>query len=75
MDVILEKMEASALRIPLLTKYPVRTDPEQMWEEGEVMLGFHADERMIQQLPDDYVEKVVWASHFARIPLAPGLLS
>ena len=66
MDEILEKMEASALTVPLLTKYPVRTDPEKMWEEGEVMLGFDADEQMIQQLPGDYVEKVVWASHYPR---------
>ncbi|MBV1879856.1 MAG: amidohydrolase [Pseudomonadales bacterium] len=66
MDEILEKMEASALTIPLLTKYPVRTDPEEMWDEGEVMLGFDADERMIQQLPGDYIEKIVWASHYPR---------
>ena len=64
MDEVLEKMEASALTTPLLHKYPVRTDPEEMWEEGEVMLGFDAEERLIQKLPQDYVEKIVWGSHY-----------
>lgn len=66
MDEVLEKMEASALTTPLLHKYPVRTDPEQMWEEGAVMLGFDAEERLIQKLPQDYVEKIVWGSHYPR---------
>jgi hypothetical protein len=34
MEEVLEKMEASARVIPLLHKYPVRTDTEEMWEEG-----------------------------------------
>ncbi len=66
MDEVLEKMEASALTTPLLHKYPVRTDPEEMWEEGEVMLGFDAEERLIQKLPQDYVKKIVWGSHYPR---------
>ena len=33
--------------IPLLHKYPVRTDTEDLWEEGNVMLGFDAEERFI----------------------------
>ncbi len=66
MEEVLEKMEASALTIPLLHAYPVRTDPEEMWEEGEVMLGFDAEERLIQKLPDDYAEKIVWGSHYPR---------
>lgn len=28
------------------------------------MLGFDAQERMVQQLSDDYVEKVVWGSNY-----------
>ena len=66
MEEILEKMEASALTFPLMHTYPVRTDPEQMWEEGEVMLGFDAQERMVQQLSEDYVEKIVWGSNYPR---------
>lgn len=64
MEEVLEKMEASALTIPLLHKYPVRTDPEEMWQEGEIMLGFDAQERMVQQLPDDYADKIVWGSNY-----------
>lgn len=66
MEEVLEKMEASALTTPLLHKYPVRTDPEEMWEEGEVMLGFDAEERLIQRLPDDFEAKIVWGSHYPR---------
>ena len=51
MEEVLEKMEASARVIPLLHKYPVRTDVEEMWEEGNVMLGFDAEERLIRKLP------------------------
>ena len=51
MEEVLEKMEASTRTIPLLHYYPVRTDPEEMWEEGNVMLGFDAEERLIQRLP------------------------
>ena len=64
MEEVLEKMEASAKTIPLLNYYPVRTDPEEMWEEGRVMLGFDAEERMIQKLPDDFAEKIVWGSRY-----------
>jgi len=60
----LEKMEASVRTIPLLNYYPVRTDVEEMWAEGRVMLGFDAEERMIQQLPDDFAEKIVWGSRY-----------
>jgi hypothetical protein len=51
MEEVLEKMEASTRTIPLLHQYPVRTDTEELWEEGNVMLGFDARERMIQRLP------------------------
>ena len=64
MEELLEKMEASGKTIPLLNYYPVRTDPEEMWEEGRVMLGFDAEERMIQQLPDDFAAKIVWGSRY-----------
>src|SRR5439155_21004951 len=43
MDEVLEKMEASTRTVPLLHYYPVRTDPEEMWEEGHVLLGFDAE--------------------------------
>ena len=49
MEEVLEKMEASTRVIPLLHHYPVRTEPEEMWEQGNVMLGFDAEERLIQQ--------------------------
>ena len=39
MEEVLEKMEASTRTIPLLHHYPVRTDTEEMWKEGKVMLG------------------------------------
>jgi len=42
----------------------VRTDTEELWEEGKVMLGFDAEERLIQKLPNDFVEKVVWGSRY-----------
>ena len=64
MEEVLEKMEASTRVIPLLHYYPVRTDPEEMWEEGHVMLGFDAEERMIQELPHDFANKVVWGSRY-----------
>ena len=34
MEEVLEKMEASTRTIPLLHHYPVRTDTEEMWQEG-----------------------------------------
>jgi uncharacterized protein len=64
MEEVLEKMEASTRTIPLLHYYPVRTDTEEMWEEGNVMLGFDAEERLIQKLPDDFAEKIVWGSRY-----------
>jgi predicted TIM-barrel fold metal-dependent hydrolase len=64
MEEVLEKMEASCRVIPLLHKYPVRTDVEEMWEEGNVMLGFDADERFIHKMPHDFAEKVVWGSRY-----------
>ena len=66
MEEVLEKMEASSRVIPLLHKYPVRTDTEDMWDEGNVMLGFDAEERFIQKMPHDFAEKVVWGSHYPR---------
>jgi hypothetical protein len=54
---VLEKMEASTRVIPLLHHYPVSTEPEEMWEHGNVMLGFDAEERMIQALPQDFADK------------------
>jgi predicted TIM-barrel fold metal-dependent hydrolase len=64
MEEVLEKMEASTKTFPLLHYYPVRTDVEEMWEEGKVMLGFDAEERLIQKLPHDFAEKIVWGSHY-----------
>jgi len=64
MEEVLEKMEASSRVIPLLHHYPVRTDPEEMWEEGNVMLGFDAEERLIRKLPHDFAEKIVWGSRY-----------
>jgi predicted TIM-barrel fold metal-dependent hydrolase len=64
MEEVLEKMEASTRTIPLLHHYPVRTDTEEMWEEGNVMLGFDAEERLIRKLPEDFAEKVVWGSRY-----------
>ena len=64
MEEVLEKMEASTRTIPLLHYYPVRTDTEEMWKEGQVMLGFDAEERLIQKLPEDFAEKIVWGSRY-----------
>jgi predicted TIM-barrel fold metal-dependent hydrolase len=64
MEEVLEKMEASTRTIPLLHYYPVRTDVEEMWEEGKVMLGFDAEERLILKLPEDFGDKVVWGSRY-----------
>jgi predicted TIM-barrel fold metal-dependent hydrolase len=64
MEEVLEKMEASTRTIPLLHYYPVRTDTEELWQEGKVMLGFDAEERLIQKLPDDFAEKIVWGSRY-----------
>ena len=64
MEEVLEKMEASTRVVPLLHYYPVRTDVEEMWEEGHVMLGFDAEERLIQKLPQQFAEKIVWGSRY-----------
>lgn len=64
MEEVLEKMEASTKTILLVHHYPVRTDTEELWKEGHVMLGFDAEERLIQRLPHDYEEKVVWGSRY-----------
>ncbi len=64
MQEVLEKMEASTRVIPLLHTYPVSTEPEEMWEHGNVMLGFDAEERMIQKLPQDFAAKIVWGSRY-----------
>ena len=64
MEEVLEKMEASTRVIPLQHYYPVRTDPEEMWEEGHVMLGFDAEERLIQELPHSFEKKIVWGSRY-----------
>jgi predicted TIM-barrel fold metal-dependent hydrolase len=64
MQEVLEKMEASTRVIPLLHRYPVSTEPEELWEHGNVMLGFDAEERLIQKLPQDFAEKVVWGSRY-----------
>jgi predicted TIM-barrel fold metal-dependent hydrolase len=64
MEEVLEKMEASTRTIPPLHYYAVRTDTEELWEEGKVMLGFDAEERLIQKLPEDFHEKIVWGSRY-----------
>jgi len=64
MEEVLEKMEASSRVIPLLHHYPVRTDTEALWEDGNVMLGFDAEERLLRKIPGDFEEKVVWGSRY-----------
>ena len=64
MEEVLEKMEASTRVIPLQHHYPVSTEPEEMWEEGRVMLGFDAEERLIQELPHSFEKKIVWGSRY-----------
>ena len=64
MEEVLEKMEASTRVIPLQHYYPVSTEPEEMWEEGHVMLGFDAEERLIQELPYSFEKKIVWGSRY-----------
>ncbi len=64
MDEVLEKMEASTRVIPLQHYYPVSTEPEETWEDGHVMMGFDAEERMIQELPYSFDKKVVWGSRY-----------
>jgi uncharacterized protein len=64
MQEVLEKMEASTRVIPLLHHYPVSTEPEEMWERGNVMLGFDAEERLILKLPQEFAHKVMWGSRY-----------
>ena len=64
MEEVLEKMEASTRVIPLQHHYPVSTEPEEMWEVGRVMLGFDAEERLIQELPYSFEKKIVWGSRY-----------
>jgi predicted TIM-barrel fold metal-dependent hydrolase len=42
----------------------VRTDTEEMWKEGHVMLGFDAEERLIQKLPEQFADKIMWGSRY-----------
>ena len=64
MEEVIEKMEASTRTLPLSQAYAVRTDPEVMWDEGRVLLGFDAEERLVRKLPDTFAEKVVWGSRY-----------
>ena len=64
MEEVLEKMEASTRVIPLQHYYPVSTEPEETWDEGRVMLGFDAEERLIQELPYSFEKKIVWGSRY-----------
>jgi predicted TIM-barrel fold metal-dependent hydrolase len=47
-----------------LHHYPVSTEPEEIWEHGNVMLGFDAEERLIQKLPQEFAARVVWGSRY-----------
>lgn len=64
MEEVLEKVEASTKTIALHHYYPVRTDTEELWKESHAMLGFDADERGIQRMPERYSEKIVWGSRY-----------
>ena len=64
MQEVLEKMEASTRIIPLLHHHPVSTEPEELWEHGNIMLEFDAEERLIQKLPQDLAAKVMWGSRY-----------
>ena len=35
-----------------------------MWEHGNVMLGFDAEERLILKLPQEFAQKVMWGSRY-----------
>ena len=35
-----------------------------MWEEGRVLLGFDAEERLVQKLPQTFAHKIVWGSRY-----------
>ena len=64
MEEVIEKMEASTRTLPLSYHYPIRTDPEDMWEEANVLLGFDAEERLVQALPEVFRDKVTWGSRY-----------
>jgi predicted TIM-barrel fold metal-dependent hydrolase len=64
MEEVLEKVAASSRVIALQHYYPVRTDAEEMWRDGRVMLGFDAEERGIRKLPERYAAKVIWGSRY-----------
>jgi predicted TIM-barrel fold metal-dependent hydrolase len=64
MEEVIEKMEASTRTLPLSYHYPIRTDPEDMWEEANVLLGFDAEERLVQALPEVCRDKVTWGSRY-----------
>jgi predicted TIM-barrel fold metal-dependent hydrolase len=64
MEEVLEKMEASTRTLPLSYHYPIRTDPEEMWDAGRVLLGFDAEERLVQALPEVFRGKVTWGSRY-----------
>ena len=72
MQEVLEKMEASTRVIPLLHHYPASTEPEELWEHSNVMLGFDAEERMILKLPHDFADKVVWGGRATRTATRPA---
>ncbi len=50
-EVVWRRWKPEPRTFPLLHYYPVRTDTKELWEEGNVMLGFDAEERIIQRLP------------------------
>lgn len=64
MEEVLEKMEASTRTLPLSYHYAIRTDPEEMWEDGHVLLGFDAEERLVGKLPEVFRNKVTWGSRY-----------
>ena len=72
MEEVLEKMEASTRTFPLLHYYPVRTDTEELWREGNVMLGFDAEERMVQRLPQNFAAKIIWGSRYPQHDTTSG---
>ena len=64
MQEVLEKMEVSTRVIPLLHHYPVSTESGERWWRGNVMLGFDAEERLVQKLPQEFAARIVWASRY-----------
>lgn len=64
LEEVIEKMEASTRTLPLSYHYPIRTDPEEMWEDANVVLGFDAEERLVQALPEVFAHKVTWGSRY-----------